>query len=91
MIRHLFTLVIGALATAGAFVFLVIPVERENWRVQGFNEGSVYARWEISEKLEKEFPEDSASCGSGRTLFEVKSTSVYVLDCPLGKRIHIAR
>lgn len=91
MIRHLFTLVIGALGTVGAFVFLVIPVVRENWRAQGFNEGSISASWEISEKLEKEFPKEPSNCGSGRTLFEVKSTSVYVLDCPLGKRIHVVR
>lgn len=91
MIRHLFTLVIGALGTTGAFVFLVIPVVRENWRTQGFNEGSISASWEISEKLEKEFPKEPSNCGIGRTLFEVKSTSVYVLDCPQGKRIHVVR
>jgi hypothetical protein len=91
MFRHLFTLVISALGTAGAFVFLIIPVVRENWRAQGFNEGSISASWEISEKLEKEFPKKPSNCESGRILFEVKSTSVYVLDCPQGKRIYVAR
>ena len=91
MICHMITLAIGALGTAGAFVFLVIPAVRENWRAQGFNEGSVTASWEISEKLEKEFPKEPVSCGNGRTLFEVKSTSVYVHDCPQGKKIHVVR
>ena len=91
MIRHLFTLLLGAFCTAAVFVFLVIPLVRENWRAHGFNEGNISASWEISEKLEKEFPKEPSNCGPARTLFEVKSTSVYVLDCPQGKRIHVVR
>jgi len=91
MFRHLLSLVFGVAVTALVFVVFVVPYVRENWRAQGFNEGSISARWEISEKLEREFPVKPNECGDGRNLFEVKTTSVYVLDCPQGKLIHVVR
>ena len=91
MFRHLLSFMIGAAITALMFVALVLPVVRENWRSQGYNEGSISARWEISEKLKREFPDQHTECGDGRNLFDVKTTSVYVVDCPQGRRIHVVK
>ena len=91
MIRILFAFVMGAVCAAIAFLTCVIPSVRESWRAQGFNEGHISARWEISEKLGKEFPPQPQKYKNERTLFEVKTTAVYVSDCETGKQIHIVR
>jgi hypothetical protein len=91
MFRHLLSFVIGVAITALAFVLLVVPIVRESWRAQGFNEGSISARLEISEKLGREFPGKPIECGDERSLFDVKATSVYVLDCPQGRQIHVVK
>ena len=62
---------------------------RENWRAQGFNEGHISARWEISQTLGREFPEKLQSFKDERTLFEVKTTTVYVSECETGKKINV--
>ncbi len=91
MIRHLLSLFIGAAIAALVLVAFVVPVVRETWRVQGFNEGNIAARWEMSERLHNEFPKIPSNCGEGRHLFEAKTNSVYVFDCPGGKQIHVQR
>jgi hypothetical protein len=91
MLRHLLSLLVGATCTAVVFMALVVPSVRKNWRAQGFNEGSISSSWDIAEKLAKEFPGKPIGCGNGRTLFEVKSTSVSIHDCEQGKRIHVAK
>jgi hypothetical protein len=91
MFRHLLTLLLGVATTALTFFVFVIPEVRESWRTQGFNEGNTSARWEIAEKLEKEFPNQPNECKDGHNLFNVKTISVYVLECPQGKHIHVER
>lgn len=91
MFRHLLTLVIRVSATASVFLVFVVPEVRESWRAQGFNEGRTSARWEIAETLEKEFPDRPNECRDRRNLFDVKTTSVYVLECPQGKQIYVER
>ena len=91
MFRHLLTLLLGVAITALTFFVFVVPEVRESWRTQGFNEGSTSARWEIAEKLEKEFPNQPNECKDGHNLFNVKTISVYVLECPQGKHIHVER
>ncbi len=81
----------GAILASLAFMWVLIPTIRENWRAQGFNEGSINARWDISEKLKKEFPFGSSKCESQRVLFEVKTNTVYISECPDGRKIHVQR
>jgi hypothetical protein len=91
MIRHLLSLSVGAALASLVFFLLVIPVVRKNWHAQGFDEGSIDARWAVSEKLHKEFPIEPAKCSDGRILFEIKTSTVYVFDCPDGKQIYVQR
>ena len=91
MIRTLLAFVFGVACTALVFFTYAIPSVRENWRAQGFNEGHISARWEISQKLGKEFPEKPQNCKDERTLFEVKTTTVYVSECETGRQINVIR
>lgn len=91
MIRTLLSFVFGVACTALVFLTFTIPSVRENWRAQGFNEGQVSARWEISRALVREFPEKQRNCKDERTLFEVKTVIVYVVDCETGKQISVVR
>ena len=91
MIRTLLVFLIGAACTALVFTTYAIPNVRENWRAQGFHEGQISARWEISERLRNEFPTKQQNCKDERKLFEVKTTTVYVLDCETGKQINVFR
>lgn len=91
MFRHALTFMMGVAITSLAFAFVVIPVVQENWRAQGFSEGSIHALWGIAEKLAREFPDKPKDCGDNRSLFDVKTTSVLVLDCPQGRRIHVVQ
>lgn len=91
MIRTLLAFVIGAACMTIAFLTYAIPNVRENWRAQGFNEGQISARLEISDRLGREFPEKPNNCKEERTLFEVKTTVVYISDCPTGKQISVVR
>lgn len=91
MFRQFLTLVIGVAATAAVFLIFVVPGMRDSWRTQGFNEGRTIALWEIAETLEKEFSTRPNECSDRHKLFNVKAISVYLLECPHGKQIHVER
>ena len=89
MVRTLLAFVLGIACTALAFITYAIPSVRENCGAQGFNEGHISARWEISQTVGREFPEKLQSFKDERTLFEVKTTTVYVSECETGKKINV--
>lgn len=91
MLRHSISLVIGASASALVFVIWVIPNTRMNWQSQGFNDGEILAKWSVAEQLAKEFPKLPTQCGNGRKLFDAKTSTVYVFDCPEGKQVYVQR
>lgn len=71
----------GAIVSAVALYFGFLPHFRENYIAIGHSYGKIDARWEIAERLKREFPHATSACAIRSTLFEVKSTTVYVANC----------
>jgi hypothetical protein len=80
---------LGAAIAAAIISLTVLPAQRENWRSQGLREGRVTAQWQIAEDLYKAFASKPISCGDGRLLFSVKTSSVYVFDCAAGRQVFV--
>ena len=71
----------GAAASAAVMYFGLLPYFRENYLAIGQANGEITARWEMATRLKREFPQTTSACAVRSTLFEVKTVSVYVVNC----------
>jgi hypothetical protein len=76
----------GAVSASAVFAFLLLPAYRDNYLAVGATNGAIDARGQLATRLKSEFS-PSPSCSIQSVLFDVKSTSVYVVTCDGGKSI----
>ncbi len=77
--KYLVGIAIGIIISSLVFVFYLYPSTKSSWRNQGFNEGEIAAKTEIANSLRNEFkPYQKEKIIS--TLFNVKATSVYIVE-----------
>lgn len=89
MLRLFASAALGSVATALVFVTLVIPTVRENWRAQGHNEGAIQARSEAATTLRSALRGEPTNCDRLRTLFNVKTTTVHLVNCSGIKTVRV--
>jgi hypothetical protein len=88
MHRYIATALLAALGTAAVFAYLVLPKARESWHQQGVNDGKILAQWQVASELKNAFP-GAAACQYESTIFEVKTRSVQIVQCPNGRSVHV--
>lgn len=81
MVKHLISATLGAAMVAALFHFVLFPAHRDSYLAIGEVNGAISAKSELVTTLKREFPLVPESCAVKSTLFEVKSTTVYVVDC----------
>jgi hypothetical protein len=72
--------VVGAAITSALTWLFVVPQTRDSYRAVGFNDGNIAARWEISKLISQELGKDFARTESQKNLYNVKSSSVVVVE-----------
>jgi len=71
----------GAAITAAIGYFALLPPFRSNYLAIGAANGAIDAQWEMANRMQREFSPLPSSCVVQSGLFQVKSTSVYVVSC----------
>ena len=79
--KYILSATAGFLLATFAFLFVVVPEVRANWRAQGKNEGALNQYFEMHEKATKLFPKVSAGCTVIETLGAAKTSAIEVVDC----------
>ncbi len=72
--------VLGAITAAAITWFFVIPQTRESYRGVGYNDGQISARLEIADHINRKLGNDLIPSEPRETLYNVKSSSVVVVD-----------
>lgn len=80
MFKSVIGFIVGSTATALVIYYAVLPSVRESYRAVGYNDGTISARWEISEKVAAMLGKDLQSDESRENLFNVKTRSVVVVE-----------
>lgn len=70
----------GCAAAAGIFYFLLVPEMRDAYRAVGFNDGTVSAKLDVAQRVKTALGSDLSPLEPKQTLFQVKSTSVMVVE-----------
>lgn len=81
MVKLIVAAIAGAAIAVATGYFVLLPAYRSNYLAVGEANGAVSARWEIADRLKREFSSLSQSCVVQSELFAVKSTAVYVVSC----------
>jgi len=78
--KHVLSFASGAVIGGIILSFFCYKTVKESWYHQGFNDGSIDAKYHISEKLIKSFDEVESSEVSGQILlFSIKTTDIYIV------------
>lgn len=82
--------VFGCLLVAGIVYLVVLPEARESYRAVGFNDGSIAAKSEIAAKISSSLGMDLSAQEPKQILFDVKTTSVVVVERSGVKTLRVA-
>jgi hypothetical protein len=80
MVKTLASFVLGAVVAAVIAWLFVIPQIRESYHGVGYNDGRVSAQSEIADQIDKAFGNDLLPTEPREVLYNVKSSSVVVVD-----------
>jgi len=71
---------LGCVAAASIAWLYVIPQTRESYRSVGFHAGRISAQWEIADQIEKKLGGDLLATEPREALYNVKASSVVVVE-----------
>ena len=71
---------LGCIAASAVTWLYVIPQARESYRAVGFHDGRISAQWEIADQIEKKLGSDLLANELREAFYDVKASSVVVVE-----------
>ncbi len=81
-------IVVGITISSLVFILYLYPSTKSSWKNQGYNDGEIAAKSDIANSLKNEFkPYQEEKII--KTLFNIKATSVYIVESNGEKSIRV--